>query len=88
MSARCDTVIDIASAGYVHLLPANKKHSLIPGDDKQMAAARNRFLRGGWYLPLRDAIAAAATESMPERGIFFDSGCGKRDTIPRVFKRN
>lgn len=68
---------DIASAGYVHLLPANKKHSLIPGDDKQMAAARNRFLSGGWYLPLRDAIAAAATERMPERGIFFDSGCGE-----------
>ncbi len=42
-----------------------------------MAAARNRFLSGGWYLPLREAIAAAASERMPERGIFFDSGCGE-----------
>ena len=33
---------DIAREGYVHLLPANKKHSKDPGDDKAMAAARTR----------------------------------------------
>ena len=30
---------DISREGYVHLLPANQKHSKAPGDDKEMAAA-------------------------------------------------
>ena len=68
---------DIAAAGYVHLLPANKKHSLLPGDDKNMAAARNRFLSGGWYQPLRDAMAQIVLEHMPENGVLFDAGCGE-----------
>lgn len=68
---------DIASAGYVHLLPANQKNSLAPGDDKHMAAARNRFLNGGWYQPLREQIAALAGALLPEGGVVFDSGCGE-----------
>lgn len=68
---------DIASAGYVHLLPANQKNSLLPGDDKNMAAARNRFLNGGWYCALRDAIASCVTSYLPPNGFFFDSGCGE-----------
>lgn len=68
---------DIAAAGYVHLLPANQKNSLVPGDDKHMAAARNRFLNGGWYQPLRERIAALAQELLPEDGVVFDSGCGE-----------
>ena len=40
---------DKAREGYVHLLPANKKHSKAPGDDKGMAEARRRFLSGGYY---------------------------------------
>ena len=38
---------DIAREGYVNLLPANQQHSKTPGDDKEMAAARTRFLEGG-----------------------------------------
>lgn len=68
---------DVASSGYVHLLPANRKHSLAPGDDKNMAAARNRFLSGGWYAPLRDAIGEAVLSCLPEGGVLFDSGCGE-----------
>lgn len=34
---------DKAREGYVHLLPANKKHSKAPGDDKGMAEARRRL---------------------------------------------
>ena len=30
---------DIAREGYTHLLPANRKHSAAPGDDREMAAA-------------------------------------------------
>ena len=65
---------DIASAGYVHLLPANKKHSLIPGDDKQMAAARMRLL----LRPQRGCLNAA----------YFLTPDAERDTILRVFNRN
>lgn len=72
---------DIASAGYVHLLPANQKHSLVPGDDKQMAAARNRFLNGAWYQPLREAIARIALEVMPSQGTFLTRAV-ERDIIP------
>ena len=38
---------DRAREGYVHLLPANRKHAKEPGDDKGMTAARNRFLSKG-----------------------------------------
>ena len=34
---------DIAREGYVHLLPANRKHSPNPGDDREMVAARSAF---------------------------------------------
>ena len=35
---------DRAAAGYVNLLPANKKHSRDPGDDRKMVAARAAYL--------------------------------------------
>ena len=38
---------DIAREGYTHLLPANRKHSTAPGDDREMAAARRDFLSRG-----------------------------------------
>ena len=38
---------DIAREGYTHLLPANRKHSAAPGDDREMAAARRDFLSCG-----------------------------------------
>ncbi len=50
---------DLAAAGYVHLLPANRKHSQNPGDDKAMVAARSDFLDRGYYAPLRDAPVQA-----------------------------
>lgn len=34
---------DLAREGYVHLLPANRMHSKMPGDDKGMAAAGRPF---------------------------------------------
>ena len=51
---------DIAREGYVHLLPPNKKHSKAPGDDKDMVAARVRFLGAGYYEPLRRTLEALA----------------------------
>jgi 23S rRNA (guanine745-N1)-methyltransferase len=70
---------DRAAAGYVHLLPANQKHSKNPGDDKEMVAARAAFLSKGHYAPLQNALCRlvlreAAHLSSP---ILLDSGCGE-----------
>lgn len=70
---------DRAAAGYVHLLPANRKHSKDPGDDKTMVSARSAFLEKGYYTPLRDALCQAVTEyavNFPDP-VLIDSGCGE-----------
>lgn len=68
---------DIASAGYVNLLPANKKHSKEPGDDKEMSAARHAFLSKGYYSPLRDALCSLALCYTPCSSAVLDAGCGE-----------
>ena len=70
---------DVAAAGYTHLLPANRKHSKNPGDDKAMVAARSAFLDRGYYAPLRDALCTRAAEecrALPSPALL-DSGCGE-----------
>ncbi len=70
---------DKAAAGYVHLLPANRKHSKDPGDDKAMVTARSAFLDKGYYAPLRDALCGAVAEytvNFPDP-VVLDSGCGE-----------
>lgn len=68
---------DRAREGYVHLLPANRKHAKDPGDDKAMAAARNRFLSGGWYAPLQEALCRLALTHVPAGAAVLDAGCGE-----------
>ena len=68
---------DLAREGYVHLLPANRKHAKNPGDDRDMAAARNRFLSGGYYAPLREKLEALALARFPAGGAVLDAGCGE-----------
>lgn len=50
---------DLAREGYVHLLPANRMHSKMPGDDKGMAAARAAFLSKDYYAPCGTPCAAS-----------------------------
>lgn len=64
---------DRAREGYVNLLPANRKHSQAPGDDGEMAAARTRFLEGGWYGPLREALCGLVSPGAE----LLDAGCGE-----------
>ena len=68
---------DVAREGYVHLLPANQKHSRHPGDDREMAAARTRFLDGGWYTPLRETLCRLIADRLPQDGTLLDAGCGE-----------
>ncbi|MBQ9663076.1 MAG: methyltransferase domain-containing protein [Oscillospiraceae bacterium] len=67
---------DLAREGYVNLLPANFRHSASPGDDRQMVAARTRFLDGGWYEPLRERLCQL-TETAAEKPALLDVGCGE-----------
>ena len=68
---------DVAKEGYVNLLPANRQHSKAPGDDKDMTAARTRFLEGGWYGPLREKLCELVGCDLPEGGSLLDAGCGE-----------
>lgn len=70
---------DCAGAGYVHLLPANRKHSKQPGDDKEMVAARSAFLEQGHYAPLLKALEQAVLELTTDlpHPVLLDSGCGE-----------
>lgn len=68
---------DLAKDGYVNLLLANRMHSKTPGDDKEMAAARTRFLDGGWYGPLRDTLCQLIGGWPGEAPALLDAGCGE-----------
>ena len=68
---------DIAAVGYTHLLPANRMHSRVPGDDRGMAAARNRFLSAGYYKPLATCLAGDSLKFVPQNAVVIDSGCGE-----------
>lgn len=68
---------DRSRSGYVHLLPANRKHGKMPGDDKLMVDARRRFLEGGWYEPLAETLCGQLSRHMPAGGGFLDVGCGE-----------
>lgn len=81
MSWRCAAghSFDIASQGYVNLLPVQLKRSRDPGDSKEMVAARRRFLEAGHYRPVAQAVAAAIRDGLPDDGEFrcLDAGCGE-----------
>ena len=70
---------DKAAQGHVHLLPSNKMHAKIPGDNKEMVAARKRFLEQGFYQSFRDEICRIVTEELKNSvaPILLDAGCGE-----------
>ena len=70
---------DIASQGYTHLLPVQKKRSLDPGDSKEMVAARRRFLNAGHYQPIAAAVNRATLANLLPDASFscLDAGCGE-----------
>ena len=78
-SLRCGAghCYDLARQGYVNLLRTNRSKDKRHGDDKRMVAARTAFLDAGYYAPLRDAIAAAATEYTSGDAGVLDAGCGE-----------
>lgn len=69
---------DVARQGYVHLLPVQNKRSKDPGDNKQMVAARQRFLNQGFYQPIAEAVNQALLSDLPDKAAVnvLDAGCG------------
>lgn len=70
---------DRASEGYYHLLPSNKMHAKLPGDSKEMVAARRAFLNAGYYQLFSDGIneTAAKVLSGVKSPMILDAGCGE-----------
>lgn len=60
---------DIAKSGYVNL----NMHPSTSGDDKEMARARQSFLRKDYYKPLADALV----EAVGKGSVLCDAGCGE-----------
>lgn len=68
---------DVASEGYVHLLPPNKMHAKVPGDNKQMVASRRRFLEAGYYGLFSDRLNELISEETGAAPVILDAGCGE-----------
>ena len=72
---------DIASSGYVNLLPPGKGGNAKSGDDKAMISSRSRFLDGGYYKPISDKVSeiiSAIAENQRKNAISFaDCACGE-----------
>ena len=68
---------DRAKKGAVYLLPPNRKHSKIPGDDPDMVRARRDFLSKGYYAHLRETMIDALSPYMGENRTLLDAGCGE-----------
>lgn len=68
---------DIAKEGHTHLLPVNRKNSLMPGDDKGMAKARRDFLSLDYYAPMRKELCKLSVELTGDDPAVLDTGCGE-----------
>lgn len=83
-SLQCDRGhgYDLARERYCNLLLVQQKASRDPGDNKDMAAARRRFLEGDYFAPIAERLfkiigelAANAQPRAPLRIV--DAGCGE-----------
>lgn len=69
---------DIAGEGYVHLLPPNRMHAKVPGDNKEMVASRRRFLESGGYRLFSDKLnELVRAYSGVKSPTILDAGCGE-----------
>lgn len=69
---------DVASKGYVNLLLANQKHSLNPGDSKQMILSRVNFLKLDYYAFLRKKLLETIIKYQTQEDLVFaDLACGE-----------
>ncbi len=79
LKCTCNHSFDKAAQGYVHLLAPNKMHAKLPGDNREMVAARRRFLEAGYYHPFRERICALISDELRGKNapLLIDAGCGE-----------
>ncbi len=79
-SLSCESLhsFDIAGKGYINLLLTQDKNSKDPGDNKDMAKARKRFLDKGYYSPLSDGLCDLFSRRLicGDNSVLLDAGCG------------
>lgn len=80
-SLTCESLhsFDVAGKGYINLLLSQDKNSKDPGDNKEMAKARKRFLDKGYYSPLSDGLSELFSQRLISSGtdsVLLDAGCG------------
>lgn len=68
---------DVARQGYVNLLTVQQKHSLNPGDTREMVLARRQFLESGYYLPIGETLKKLVSQYAPNAENVLDVGCGE-----------
>jgi 23S rRNA (guanine745-N1)-methyltransferase len=69
---------DVAREGYLNLHLAQHKRSKSPGDSEPMIKSRQRFLNGGYYQPLADAISNTINNCpLSFEQTLLDIGCGE-----------
>ena len=68
---------DFAKEGYIHLLLPNRKHSALPGDDREMVRARRDFLSNGSYQPLLHTLCREMLARLEPEPVLLDAGCGE-----------
>ncbi|MBE6562515.1 MAG: methyltransferase domain-containing protein [Ruminococcaceae bacterium] len=72
---------DVASSGYVNLLPPGKGKNAHTGDDKGMISARVEFLSKGYYTEISKAVGTMVADIAKAEGLsrvfLADSGCGE-----------
>lgn len=67
---------DISKEGYFNLLPANKKNTKTPGDNKKMVDARFDFLKKGYFDALINQISQTIQSKNTPNNLILDAGCG------------
>lgn len=84
---------DVASSGYVNLLPPGKKSNASTGDEPLMIGSRRDFLAAGYYDRISDTAAEVAAEYAKTREnpspitSFADAGCGEGYHTLRIFNK-
>ncbi len=68
---------DVARQGYVNLLTVQQKHSLNPGDTREMVLARRQFLEAGYYLPIGETLKKLVSQYSTNPQSVLDVGCGE-----------
>ena len=68
---------DRARQGYVNLLTVQQKHSLHPGDTREMVLARRSFLQEGYYAPIAQKLRELTEQFAPDAQSVLDVGCGE-----------